>query len=153
LAKELNVPVIALSQLSRATETRGGARKPILSDLRESGAIEQDADIVIFLYRPEYYGLLVDDENNSTKGVAEIILAKHRNGPLKNIKVRFIDKFAKFADLDEFSKIGNSVEIDSAGEKRTFKKFGSRMNTDNDFDAEVKHKKEDLTESNEDAPW
>jgi replicative DNA helicase len=154
LAKELNVPVIALSQLSRATETRGGTRKPILSDLRESGAIEQDADIVIFLYRPEYYGLLVDEDNNSTKGSAEIILAKHRNGPLKNIKVRFIDKFAKFADLDEFSKVGNSIEIDSAGEKRTFKKFGSRMNSENDFDAEVKHKKEDISEdNNEDAPW
>jgi replicative DNA helicase len=80
LAKELNVPVIALSQLSRATETRGGSKKPILSDLRESGAIEQDADIVIFLYRGEYYGLLTDEDGMDLKGVAEVIIAKHRNG-------------------------------------------------------------------------
>jgi replicative DNA helicase len=89
LAKELSVPIIALSQLSRATETRGGVKKPMLSDLRESGAIEQDADIVVFLYRPEYYGLLVDEENRPTQGLAEIILAKHRNGALKTVEARF----------------------------------------------------------------
>ena len=101
LAKELNVPVIALSQLSRAVETRGGAKRPILSDLRESGSIEQDADIVSFIYRPEYYGLLEDEEGQSLKGIAELIIAKHRNGALDTIKMRFIDQFAKFTDLED----------------------------------------------------
>ncbi len=99
LAKELEIPVIALSQLSRAVETRGGSKKPILSDLRESGAIEQDADMVMFIYRPEYYKIEVDEDGNSTAGIAEICIAKHRNGALKDVPLRFIDKFAKFADL------------------------------------------------------
>ncbi len=101
LAKELNIPIIALSQLSRAVETRGGSKKPILSDLRESGAIEQDADLVIFLYRPEYYKITQDEDGNPTHGLAEVNIAKHRNGPLADIKLRFIDRFAKFIDLDE----------------------------------------------------
>ena len=100
IAKEMNIPVIALSQLSRAVETRGGTKRPQLSDLRESGAIEQDADMVIFLYRPEYYGIDTDEEGNDCRGKAEIIISKHRNGPLGTINVRFIDKFAKFADPD-----------------------------------------------------
>src|SRR5688572_27182214 len=98
IAKELDVPIIALSQLSRAVETRGGSKRPQLSDLRESGAIEQDADLVIFLYRAEYYGMEVDEQNNPTRGVGELIVAKHRNGALRNVYVRFIDKFAKFVD-------------------------------------------------------
>lgn len=98
IAKELDTPIIAISQLSRAVETRGGTRRPQLSDLRESGAIEQDADLVIFLYRPEYYQLDVDENNNPTRGVAEIIIAKHRNGALRTVYARFIDKFAKFVD-------------------------------------------------------
>ncbi len=102
LAKELNVPVVALSQLSRAVETRGGAKRPQLSDLRESGAIEQDADIVSFIYRPEYYQILEDEEGQSLKGIAEIIVAKHRNGALGTIKLKFIDQFAKFQELDDF---------------------------------------------------
>lgn len=101
LAKELSVPVIALSQLSRAVETRGGNKRPQLSDLRESGAIEQDADIVSFIYRPEYYSILEDEEGQSLKGVAEIIVAKHRNGALKTVKLKFTDHFAKFSDLDD----------------------------------------------------
>lgn len=100
LAKELSVPVIALSQLSRATETRGGDKRPMLSDLRESGSIEQDADMVMFLYRPEYYGIEVDEDNNPTKGTGEVIIAKHRNGSLDTVKLRFIGQFTKFADLD-----------------------------------------------------
>jgi replicative DNA helicase len=100
IAKELNVPVIALSQLSRAVETRGGDKRPQLSDLRESGAIEQDADMVMFIHRPEYYGFTQDAEGNSTQGVAEIIIAKHRNGAVGSVNLRFIDRLAKFCDLD-----------------------------------------------------
>ncbi len=101
LAKELNIPIIALSQLSRAVETRGGSKRPLLSDLRESGAIEQDADMVLFIYRPEYYKIEVDEEGNPTTGMAELIIAKHRNGALKDIKLRFIDRYAKFSDMDD----------------------------------------------------
>ena len=100
LAKELSVPVIALSQLSRAVETRGGDKKPQLSDLRESGAIEQDADMVMFLYRPEYYGITEDEDGNPTAGVGEVIIAKHRNGSLETVKLRFIGKYTKFTDLE-----------------------------------------------------
>lgn len=100
IAKELNVPIIALSQLSRAVETRGGDKRPQLSDLRESGAIEQDADMVMFIYRPEYYNLMEDDEGNDTSGMGEIIIAKHRNGGLEDVKLRFIGKLAKFTNLE-----------------------------------------------------
>jgi replicative DNA helicase len=100
IREDLNVPVIALSQLSRAVETRGGDKRPQLSDLRESGAIEQDADIVMFLYRPEYYGITEDEDGNNTSGVGEVIIAKHRNGSLENVKLRFIGKYTKFTDLD-----------------------------------------------------
>jgi replicative DNA helicase len=151
LAKELNVPVIALSQLSRAPETRGGNKKPILSDLRESGAIEQDADIVIFLYRGEYYGIVTDEDGMDTKGVAEIIIAKHRNGPLKTVKAKFIDRFAKFADFDEFQNDNVTMEVQSRdGEKRIFKKLPSRMN--DEFDAEKKHKNDDFKKEDDDMP-
>jgi replicative DNA helicase len=100
LAKELNVPVIALSQLSRAVETRGGDKKPQLSDLRESGAIEQDADMVMFIHRPEYYGITEDENGAPTTDVGELIIAKHRNGPVDSVKVRYIGQYTKFADLD-----------------------------------------------------
>ncbi|RYF71778.1 MAG: replicative DNA helicase, partial [Cytophagaceae bacterium] len=101
-AKELNVPVIALSQLSRAVETRGGDKKPQLSDLRESGSIEQDADMVMFLYRPEYYNITQDEAGNSTLGVGEVIVAKNRSGSLDTIQLRFINRFTKFCDLDGY---------------------------------------------------
>jgi len=101
VAKELQVPVIALSQLSRAVESRpGGAKRPMLSDLRESGSIEQDADMVLFLYRPEYYGLEFDEDNNPTKGVGEIIIAKHRNGETGTVRLKFVGKYVKFTDLE-----------------------------------------------------
>jgi replicative DNA helicase len=92
LARELQVPVIALSQLSRASEQRGGERKPILSDLRDSGAIEQDADVVIFIHRAEYY----DKEDETKRGLAEIMLSKHRNGPTGDIMLRFSREFTRF---------------------------------------------------------
>ena len=112
LAKELNIPVIALSQLSRAVETRGGSKRPLLSDLRESGAIEQDADIVSFIYRPEYYKIdeWDDEERSPTEGQAEFIVAKHRNGGLENIRLKFIGHLGKFDNLDEF---GTSFEFHS----------------------------------------
>ncbi|HEY1523738.1 MAG TPA: replicative DNA helicase [Solirubrobacteraceae bacterium] len=91
LARELNVPVIALSQLSRAVEQRGGEKKPILSDLRESGAIEQDADLVMFIYREEYY-----DKESERQGEADIIVAKHRNGPVGEIVLTFQHQYPKF---------------------------------------------------------
>lgn len=102
IAKELNIPIIALSQLSRSVEQRGGDKRPVLSDLRESGAIEQDADIVSFIYRPEYYGFIQDENGNSNAGMGEIIIAKHRNGALENVRLRFIKEFARFDNIDGF---------------------------------------------------
>ncbi|HAN76736.1 MAG TPA: replicative DNA helicase, partial [Bacteroidales bacterium] len=101
IAKELNIPVLALSQLNRSVEMRTGDKRPQLSDLRESGAIEQDADIVLFIHRPERYGITEDSEGNSTAGLAEIIVAKHRNGAIGDVRLRFIADQAKFADFDE----------------------------------------------------
>lgn len=98
LAKELEVPVIALSQLSRAVETRGGDKRPQLSDLRESGSIEQDADQVMFLYRPEYYKITEDELGNSVEGLGEVIIAKNRAGTLETVKLQFIGQFTKFVD-------------------------------------------------------
>ncbi|NJW54206.1 replicative DNA helicase [Salinimicrobium oceani] len=151
LAKELNVPVIALSQLSRAVETRGGSKRPLLSDLRESGAIEQDADIVSFIYRPEYYKIEEwdDEERSPTDGQAEFIVAKHRNGGLENIRLKFVGHLGKFDNLDDFdspsefhSKMNdqdtgdfgfNTGHFPSADEA-----FGSSMNDDfNDDDSDV----------------
>jgi len=119
IAKELNIPVIALSQLSRAVETRGGSKRPLLSDLRESGAIEQDADIVSFIYRPEYYKLEVWDDEHGTPctGQAEFIIAKHRNGALDNVRLKFIQEQAKFMDLEEDSIFGGDFEFQSSMNK------------------------------------
>ena len=121
IAKELEVPVLALSQLSRGVETRGGDKRPQLSDLRESGSIEQDADIVMFLYRPEYYKITVDEDNMPTAGMAEVIIAKHRNGSLENVKLKFIGKYTKFADFDGFDQ-------DPAGPGPGSITRGSRLN-------------------------
>jgi replicative DNA helicase len=120
LAKELEIPIIALSQLSRAVELRGGTKRPILSDLRESGAIEQDADIVSFLYRPEYYKIdeWDDEDRTPSAGQAEFIVSKHRNGGLNSIKLKFISSLGKFENLNTFenpfefqSKINNDTRI------------------------------------------
>lgn len=107
IAKELNVPVLALSQLSRGVETRGGDKRPQLSDLRESGSIEQDADIVMFLYRAEYYKITVDEDGMPTQGVGEVIVAKHRNGSTGTAKLKFVGKYTKFGDLDGPSSYDN----------------------------------------------
>jgi replicative DNA helicase len=115
IAKELNIPVIALSQLSRSVETRGGDKKPQLSDLRESGSIEQDADMVIFLYRPEYYKITEDEMGNPTQGMGEVIIAKHRNGSLETVQLKFIGKFTKFADLDGFDGGGGDSGFGGGG--------------------------------------
>ena len=120
LSKELSIPVLALSQLSRAVETRGGDKKPQLSDLRESGAIEQDADIVLFVYRPEYYGLDEDDQG-STAGKADIIIAKHRSGSTGEVRVRFVKKYVRFENDDVVptgqyaTALPNNNNFDSAG--------------------------------------
>jgi replicative DNA helicase len=146
LAKELNVPVIALSQLSRAVETRGSSKRPLLSDLRESGAIEQDADIVSFIYRPEYYKIdeWDDDERTPTEGQAEFIIAKHRNGSLENIRLKFIGNLGKFDNLEEFGGLYDDLPSKMNLDDNPFftknlpsanEAFGSNINsTDDDSD-------------------
>jgi|SaaInl3SG_22_DNA_1037383.scaffolds.fasta_scaffold00012_106 replicative DNA helicase len=116
IAKELNVPVIALSQLSRAVETRSTSKRPQLSDLRESGAIEQDADIVSFIYRPQYYQIEEWEDGTPCENEAEIIIAKHRNGSLDDVRLRFIGELAKFANKEQGSTmIMESKMNDSSG--------------------------------------
>jgi len=127
IAKELNIPVIALSQLSRSVETRGGDKRPQLSDLRESGSIEQDADMVIFLYRPEYYKITEDEMGNSTLGMGEVIIAKHRNGSLVDVQLKFIGRFTKFADLDGFDG-GSNFNALGAGTPQHALGSGSSFN-------------------------
>lgn len=101
LAKELNIPVIALSQLNRGVEARtGDSKRPMLADLRESGAIEQDVDMVVLLHRPEYYQIMQDEEGNSTGGMAELIVAKNRNGQTGTVKVNFLGEYMKFQDYE-----------------------------------------------------
>ena len=111
LAKELDIPIIALSQLNRGVEARQGAegKRPQLSDLRESGAIEQDADMVCFIHRPEYYKILEDEKGNSLVGLAEIIIAKHRNGAVGDVRLRFKSEFAKFMNIEDDVKLNEFV--------------------------------------------
>ena len=144
LAKELSIPIIALSQLSRAVETRGagkdGSKMPQLSDLRESGAIEQDADLVMFLYRPEYYDITTNDMGENNRGETHVRIAKHRNGSLETIKLRALLNIQKFTE--EEGGIGMSglnsnwkpvSDLDGQGGARVFVQTGSRMN---DIDAD-----------------
>ncbi|GAB7086435.1 replicative DNA helicase [Marinifilum fragile] len=126
IAKELNIPVIALSQLNRGVEQRtGDAKKPMLSDLRESGAIEQDADMVLFIHRPERYGITEDAEGNSLIGIADIIIAKHRNGAVGEIQLRFRNQLARFMDLE-----GESLNPFGDEGPEEVKTFSSSMNQD-----------------------
>jgi len=124
IAKEINVPIIALSQLNRSVESRDGKR-PQLSDLRESGAIEQDADMVMFIHRPEYYGITQDTDGNSLMGVAEIIIAKHRNGSVGDVQLAFKASLAKFTDLEEVSM---GTMPDDLGEGKKEAIYRSKMN-------------------------
>ena len=119
LAKELNIPIIALSQLNRSVEKREGdeGKRPQLSDLRESGAIEQDADMVCFIHRPEYYKIMQDEKGRNMKGMAEFIIAKHRNGAVDTVVLRFRSEYARFQDPEEDNYIpipGEKVEYGSA---------------------------------------
>jgi len=137
LAKELSIPIIALSQLSRAVETRTGSKRPLLSDLRESGAIEQDADIVSFIYRPEYYKIdnWDDEEGTPTEGQAEFIVAKHRNGGLDNIRLKFEGKFGKFGNLNQgFSSDYEALPSKMNDSNLTVIKNDSSSKSDNDDD-------------------
>jgi replicative DNA helicase len=145
LAKELGIPVIALSQLSRAVETRGSSKRPLLSDLRESGAIEQDADIVSFIYRPEYYKIdeWDDDEQSPSAGQAEFIIAKHRNGSLENVRLKFIGNLGKFDNLDDYSGSFDDLPSKMNHDDNPFQTknlpspneaFGSNLNGDEDDD-------------------
>jgi len=134
LAKELNIPVIALSQLSRMVEGRT-SKRPLLSDLRESGAIEQDADIVSFIYRPEYYKIDTwdDNERSSTEGEAEFIVSKHRNGGLDNIRLRFIPTLGKFEDIEQYdSPYEFHSKMNAAANDDTFKSDLGNANDSND---------------------
>jgi replicative DNA helicase len=121
LAKELDIPIIALSQLNRGVEGRTGieGKRPQLSDLRESGAIEQDADMVCFIHRPEYYHFTEDTKGNSLLGIAEIIISKHRNGAVGDVQLRFKGELAKFSNLDDYTA--------------EYKSFTSKMNSSTDF--------------------
>ncbi len=124
LAKELHISIVAISQLSRNVEYRGGSKRPILADLRDSGALEDDADMILFIYRPEYYGIEFDEDNEPTRGCAELSIAKNRNGSTDIIRLRFVENIGKFLDFDSneiASPIINSRMI-----------VGSRMIDNND---------------------
>ena len=135
LAKELNIPIIALSQLNRSTETREDKR-PVLSDLRESGAIEQDADIVCFIHRPEYYTKSTEDANgNDIRGLAELIVAKHRSGAVGDVKLRFVNRFARFENWDEGYQIMQETfrSVEEERSKGTGNGTGNRVESGIDF--------------------
>ena len=129
IAKELKIPVIALSQVNRGVENRTGtgSKRPMLSDLRESGAIEQDADIVTFIYRPEYYKIYEWDNGDDSRSQAEIIIAKHRNGALENVRLKFTAEFAKFSDIDYFDDLSSNIDAESM-----ISTVSSSMNNDDD---------------------
>ncbi|MFM2336940.1 MAG: hypothetical protein RL115_133, partial [Bacteroidota bacterium] len=140
LAKELSIPILALSQLSRAVETRSagkdGNKMPQLSDLRESGAIEQDADMVMFLYRPEYYDITQNEHGENNRGETHVRIAKHRNGSLETVKLKALLHIQKFVEDEGGDGFGNALpsnwkpvsDIDSDGGAKVFIQTGSKMN-------------------------
>jgi replicative DNA helicase len=131
----LDIPIIALSQLNRSVESREGKR-PQLSDLRESGAIEQDADLVLFIHRPEYYGITEDDSGNSLLGVAEIIIAKHRNGATGDIHLSFKKELAKFSEMEnQFNRnFGNANQTFSSKMNEEEELAGAGISKNSNFD-------------------
>jgi replicative DNA helicase len=145
LAKELQVPIIALSQLSREVEKRKeGSKIPQLSDLRESGAIEQDADMVVFLYRPEYHDIHANENGESTKGETQVRIAKHRNGQLETITLKALLHIQKFIEMDD-DDFGNSLppgnfrpvkDLDGSGGAKLYFQAGSKMNHE-EFDEDA----------------
>lgn len=145
LAKELNIPIIALSQLNRAVESRASSKVPLLSDLRESGAIEQDADLVMFIYRNEMYENYTSPDGENVRDMTMIKIAKHRNGALDEIKLRSMLSIQKFTDWNDdgfnpgsnFKYLGSSPTGDGQGGGKLFLQKGSRMNNgefDDDFE-------------------
>lgn len=140
LAKELNIPIIALSQLNRGVENREGdeGKRPQLSDLRESGAIEQDADMVCFIHRPEYYKIYNSSDGADLRGKAEIIIAKHRNGAVGDVRLRFIGQYTRFENLEDNSLNAQFTEGNSVGSRMNDSvppptDFGGYPQTDNPF--------------------
>ncbi|MDD3280199.1 MAG: replicative DNA helicase [Bacteroidales bacterium] len=131
LSKELDIPVIALSQLNRSVESRSSqSKRPQLSDLRESGAIEQDADLVLFIYRPDYYKIDTFEDGSPAMGLAEIMIAKHRNGALKDVKLRFTPEYAKFTDLNDFDNFKPISSLSKNTPLDSFNTIPSRINDD-----------------------
>ena len=149
LAKELNIPIIALSQLNRNVDNRQGGnegKRPVLADLRESGAIEQDADIVCFIHRPEYYRITEDEQGNSLIGIAEIIVAKHRNGPTGIATMRFDNEYARFQNLDD-NRVGRNVGAN-------YVEVGSRMNQNGGMpEPQMVSTSDFLTQNSGEAPF
>ncbi|MBC7425316.1 MAG: replicative DNA helicase [Bacteroidia bacterium] len=139
LAKELNIPIIALAQLSRAVEQRA-EKTPQLSDLRESGSLEQDADIVGFIFRPDYYKLSEGDQYNNEQGYSQIIIAKHRNGRTDNANVKFVSELGKFQNLDD-----NTFENAYENDVPLMRTVGSKMNEEDDLPS--------FPKKDDDAPW
>ncbi len=151
IAKELDIPIICLSQLNRSVESRPDKR-PQLSDLRESGAIEQDADIVSFIHRPEYYGFTEDENQQSLRGVAEIILAKHRAGSIGDVRLRFVAEFTKFVELD--TNFVSAMPGDNS--QPVVQTFGSKMNNAEDAPQPISGGNDDLltnTNFSEEVPF
>ncbi|MBR6423062.1 MAG: replicative DNA helicase, partial [Bacteroidales bacterium] len=134
LSKELNIPVLAMSQLSRAVENRVG-NKPQLSDLRESGAIEQDADIVVFIYRPEYYGIQEDD-HGATAGMADLIIAKHRSGGVGEVRMRFVSDYVRFENPSELAGLESALGA-SMPQNTAFDQQGGTMIVDSKMNEDI----------------
>lgn len=136
LAKTLDIAIILVSQLSRSLNSRYGSKRPQMSDLKGSGAIEQIADIVSFVYRPEYYQILEDEEGNSLKGIGEIIIAKHKNGPLDSIRLKWEGQYTRFSSLsdDTFTGLDDASFFDLASDQFSGETFSSKMRDYDDID-------------------
>lgn len=137
IAKELSIPIIALSQLNRSVESRSGDKRPQLSDLRESGAIEQDADMVLFIHRPEYYGILTNSEGEPLLNVAEIIIAKHRNGATDTVKLNFRKELAKFTDFGGYDSNNSNTVYNSKMNNTDFEDNSDFISQNDSFNSNL----------------